>query len=71
MQTVKTMQFVANKPSREIATSVADHSRWIAEAYAWNAQIPVEFLDVRVQRGGFVTLDELSCRCPCANPDYH
>ena len=71
VHTVKTLQFVGNKPSRENATSIADHSRWIADSYAWNAQVPVEFLDVRVQRGGFVTLDELSCKRPCAKPDYH
>lgn len=71
VQAIRTLQRVGNKPSCENATSIAHHSRWIADAYAWNAQVPVEFLDVRVQRGGFVTLNELSCRYPCAKPDYH
>ena len=69
METVGTLELIGNEPSRQKTPGIADHSSWITDAYAWNVQVPVEFLAVRVQRGGFVTLDELTCKRLCAAPD--
>ena len=62
MQAVQTLQLVVSASRhgaspREVMAEIADHSSWIAESFAWNAQVPMDYLDIRGLRGGFVALD--------------
>ena len=57
MQAVRTLQLVVNESPRKVVPEIAEHSSWIAESFAWNAQVPMDCLDIKGLRGGFVALD--------------
>jgi hypothetical protein len=62
VQAVRTLPLVVNASPREdspraVVPEIAEHSSWIAESFAWNAQVPMDYLEIKALRGGFVALD--------------